>query len=342
VFKPRSIARLPAFVVIALALGVAPRTQSTAALPDRLSDHEFWALSQESSEPGGYFRSADITNLTSNELYAQYVLADLIARVKPGSVYLGVGPEQNFTYMTAVRPKMAILFDIRRGNLDLHLMYKALFELAKDRAEFVSLLFAKPRPAGLGASSTAQEIFAAFASSDTSRPLHLSTLQAIKRHLTETRRLPLPQRDLDGIDTVYTSFYWNGYYLRASPSYWDLMVATDASGAMRSYLATEAGFQFIKDLQSRNLVVPVVGDFAGPKAIRAIGHYLKARGAIVGAFYLSNVEQYLPDWRVFCANVAALPLDASSTFIRSQSGGGGRGGGFVNSLGAMAAEVRGC
>src|SRR5678816_1681412 len=101
-------------------------------LPERLTDQEFWALSQDSSEPGGYFRSADITNLTSNELLFQHVVPDLVSRVKPGSVYLGVGPEQNYTYMVATRPKLAIIFDIRRGNLDTQLMYKAIFELAKD------------------------------------------------------------------------------------------------------------------------------------------------------------------------------------------------------------------
>jgi hypothetical protein len=62
---------------------------------------------------------------------------------------------------------------------------------------------------------------------------------------------------------------------------------------MRSYLSTEANFAVLKDLQSRNLVVPVVGNFGGPKAIRAIAQYLKSRGATVAAFYLSNVEQYL-------------------------------------------------
>jgi hypothetical protein len=328
-------------VIVVLLRGALP-AQVTPALPDRLSNQEFWALSQDSSEPGGYFRSADITNLTSNELYSQHVLPDLIGRVPEGRVYLGVGPEQNFTYMAAIRPRLAIIFDIRRGNLDLHLMYKALFELATDRADFVSLLFAKPRPAGLGAKSTAPEIFTAFTSSDTSRALYDKTLAAIRSHLTKTRQLPLPQRDLDGIEAVYSAFYVNGYYVRASPSYWDLMVATDVSGTLRSYLATEERFTMLKNLQARNLVVPVVGDFAGPKAIRAVARYLRDRSAIVGAFYLSNVEQYLPDWRVFCGNVAALPLDGTSTFIRSQNGGGGRGGGFVNSLGLMAAEVQNC
>ena len=126
------------------------------------------------------------------------------------------------------------------------------------------------------------------------------------------------------------------------------MAATDAAGRERSYLATEAGFAWLKDLESRNMVVPVVGDFGGPKAIRAVGQYLKTHTATVGAFYLSNVEQYLQQdgkWTAFCQSVATLPLDQSSTFIRSQNGGGGFGGrgvGFVNSLGAIASEVKTC
>ncbi len=313
-----------------------------ADLPARLGDQEFWQLSQASSEPGGYFRSADITNLTSNELWYQHVIPDLVARTKPGGVYLGVGPEQNYTYMTALRPALAVIFDVRRGNLNLQLLYKALFELARDRAEFVSLLFAKPRPAGLTSASSAHELFSAFAGSETSEAIYTRTLAAVKSHLTVKRGLPLPDADLTAIEAVYRAFYLGGYYVRSSPSYWELMAATDTSGTPRSYLATEAGFAWLKDLHARNMVVPVVGDFAGPRALRTIGAWLKSRGATVTAFYLSNVEQYLLQdgrWQTFCANVAALPLDSTSTFIRSTSGGGR---GFVNSLGPMAEETRSC
>jgi hypothetical protein len=141
-----------AFLVLAVGAALAnPRQPSSAGeLPARLSDQEFWKLVSDASEPGGYFRSANITNLTSNELWFQSVIPDLVERTKPGGVYLGVGPEQNYTYMAALKPRLAIIFDIRRGNLDLQLMYKALFELAADRADFVSMLFSKPRPDGLG------------------------------------------------------------------------------------------------------------------------------------------------------------------------------------------------
>ena len=134
------------------------------------------------------------------------------------------------------------------------------------------------------------------------------------------------------------------------------MTAADEAGIFRSYLASEARFAFLKDLETRNLVVPLVGDFGGRKAIREVSAYLKAHGAAVSAFYLSNVEDYLYQdnkWPAFCRNVATLPLDTSSTFIRTSRGRspgvgfgafgrGFGGGGFVSSLGAIAAEVSTC
>jgi len=79
----------------------------------------------------------------------------------------------------------------------------------------------------------------------------------------------------------------------------------------------------VKDLQSRNLIVPIVGDFAGPKALRSVGAYLRQHGVVVRAFYTSNVEQYLFRSEAappaFYANVAALPIDKDSVFIRSAS-----------------------
>ena len=113
-----------------------------------------------------------------------------------------------------------------------------------------------------------------------------------------------------------------------------------------SFLVDEAHYQWLRAFESRNLAVPLVGDFAGPKAIRAVGDYLRMKGATVSAFYLSNVEQYLYQdriWGNFCRNVATLPLDASSTFIRSvRRGGGGPGGGLDSELGNMQADVKDC
>jgi hypothetical protein len=115
------------------------------------------------------------------------------------------------------------------------------------------------------------------------------------------------------------------------PNYMDLMLSTDELGFNRSFLATEENFHFLKKLHARNLLVPVVGNFGGPKALRAVGRYIRESGTTVSTFYLSNVEQYLGQaglWDSFCANVATMPLDGQSTFIRSVQA--GRGGYFSN------------
>src|SRR5207237_6289725 len=123
-------------------------------------DAEFWKLVTEFSEPGGYFRS---DNFVSNETTYQWVIPELLKTTKPGGVYLGVGPDQNFTYIVALKPKIAFIFDIRRQNMLTHLMYKTIIEQSSDRADFVSRLFSRPRPVGLDTASTPETIFAAFA-----------------------------------------------------------------------------------------------------------------------------------------------------------------------------------
>src|SRR5438128_9836457 len=147
------------FVIAVLMLLFQSGFAARENLPAQLTDEEFWKLSSESSEPDGTFRS---DNLLSNESYFQFVIPKLKETTVEERVYMGVGPEQNFTYIAALKPRMAFIVDIRRGNLELQLMYKALFEMSTDRAEFVSRLFAKKRPDGLSAKSTAGQIFSAF------------------------------------------------------------------------------------------------------------------------------------------------------------------------------------
>jgi hypothetical protein len=335
--------------------------EPASTLPKRLTGPEYWALSTSLSEPDGFFRSE---NLVSNEMYMQRVIPDLTKMVRAGRAYLGVGPEQNFTYIAATRPAMVFIVDIRRGNLQLHLMYKAIFELSADRAEFISRLFSLKRPAGLTAKSTVQEIFTAFNDPQLrSEDLYKQNVAAIRDLFQRRNKLGLSAEDLRGVEQVYETFFERGLAIHyevtpgsagSFPTYVEMMIATDAASIPRSYLATEESFALLKDLQVRNLVVPVVGNFAGPTAIRAVGAYLRKHQALVSAFYVSNVEQYLAregGLERFCANVATLPIDDTSTFIRSERGGfgprpprgaGGFGGGFTSQLYSIANEVRGC
>ncbi len=356
------VAALAASVALPRPARLFAAAHAADTLSSRLTNEEFWRLSQESSEPNGQFQS---DNLVSNEVYLQWVIPELLTRAPQGGVYLGVGPEQNFTYIAALKPKMVFITDIRRGNLCMHLMYKAIFELTDNRADFVELLFTKKRPAGLTDKSTIAEIANAFWDVYTSsEDVYKANLKRIQDHLTKTRGLPLSQDDLDGIAYIYRFFYADGMRINYNSSsgnggrggggsmalYGDLMLNTDGAGVSRYYLASEESFRVLKDLHERNLFVPVVGNFAGPKALRAVGQYIREHGATVSAMYLSNVEQYLNQdglWGYFCANVASMPLDEKSTFIRStRGGGGGRGAGggsnLVNTLGSMLNETRGC
>jgi hypothetical protein len=123
----------------------------TSQVPSQISDSAFWRMVTDFSEPGGYFRS---DNFVSNETSFQYVIPELQRTTSPGGVYLGVAPDQNFTYLIALKPRIAFIIDIRRQNLIHHLMLKAMIEMSNDRADFMSLLFARARPAGLGAAAT--------------------------------------------------------------------------------------------------------------------------------------------------------------------------------------------
>jgi hypothetical protein len=330
-------------------------------LPERLSDEEFWKLSSDLSEPDGYFRS---DNLLSNEIYLQYVIPDLLNVAKTGRVYMGVGPEQNFTYITALKPTMAVIVDIRRGNLDLHLMYKALFEMSDDRADFVSRLFARKRPDGLAPDAGVRELFTAYLSAPYDEEYGKQTYDQIIDLLKTKHHFALSQGDTEGILFVYQFFeqygpeltYWmSGGFgggrggFRNSPTYADLMTLTDQGGALHSYLASDENYNFMKQLEARNMLLPVVGNFAGPKALRAVGAWLKEHNAVVSAFYLSNVEQYLymdGIWNDFCANAATLPIDDTSQFIRSYRGGGGGpgygGGSLTQGIFAMNEDLKKC
>ena len=310
-------------VAATLTAGACAQPPSGALTP--LSDEEFWRLSTTLSEPAGIFPHSD--NLVSNET----LFADVAQRLRPrGGVYIGVGPEQNFSYIARLRPALAFIVDIREENRTLHLMYKALFEASADRAEFVARLFSRERPDGLGRQTSVASLFDALDAAEPSAGLFDETAQLIRRRLVETRRFPVSTDDQEAVEEALKAFYIAGPDIRYGPSvqtneqrpsYQRLMTGTDFRGVARSYLATEDAFTYVKEMHAHNLIVPVVGDFAGPHAIRRVGEYVRQLGHSVTTFYASNVEVYLTrdQRRTFCASLATLPHAESTYFIGSKS-----------------------
>lgn len=314
---------------------------ATQAIPDRLADSTYWRLISEYSEPSGYFASE---NFVSNETSWQKVIPPMLATIKPGGVYLGVGPEQNFTYLVNFKPKIAFIVDIRRQNLLQHLWYKAVVELSNDRADFLSRLFARARPAGLDSNSTADALLTAFEQSPADSMIFRKTFDAVREQLLTKHLFKLNVDDMASLQHVDSAFYFAGPALNYSfgqgggrfsggygrnnmPTFAELMRNDDGTGLNRSFIGSEANYRTLRDLQQRNLIVPLAGNFAGDKALVSVGNYLRAHNATVSVFYLSNVEQYLfrqgDEWSRFYTNVSKLPLDSTSTFIRSATNRGG-------------------
>jgi hypothetical protein len=291
-------------------------------------DHKsFAALSARLSEPGGYF---DSDNLISNETSLQHVLGKIKEMNVSGGVYLGVGPDQGFLYISKIRPKLAIMIDIRRDNLLQHLLYKSLFARARNRIEYMCLLFGKPFPkTGGWEQKGVKELVDYIDNTPSDAKLYEKTAAEIRKEVTKFG-IPLSTSDLDTIGRVYEAFYGAGLDIRYSshhrpprsiyPTYRELILERDLTGRQQHYFNAEDDFQYIKKLEDQDMIVPVVGDLSGPQAMKAIGKYVAEIKEKITAFYVSNVEFYLVrqgTYDKFIENVKTLPIDRNSLIIRS-------------------------
>lgn len=287
-------------------------------LPAQLTDAEYWKMITDFSEPGGSFH---LEIITSNETSYQSIMPELMRAVKPGGAYFGVGPEQNFTYVAALQPKIAFIFDVRRDMMLEHLMYKSVFEMSANRVEFVSNLFARPVPAQLTDASSVQAIFQSFSRIPAEAPLAEARLKDILTRLKTGHRFTLSATDESRIRTIYLTFVREGVLNFSSsflsPGYAGLMITADRNGKNWSFLASRENYDRVRTMHQKNLIVPLVGDFGGTKALRMAGQYLRDRGAVLNVFYLSNVEDYIAGvWTPYVNNIASLPMDASSVLVR--------------------------
>ncbi len=295
----------------------------------------FAALIERLSEPGGDFGG---DNLISNEQSYLHVMPALERAKLTGGAFIGVGPDQNFSYIAQLKPEIAYLIDIRRDNLLLHLLFKALFAEAPTRIGYLSLLTGRPTPPQPERMSDAT-IDALIAHIDGARPLSEGEQQKIQTRLDTVIAgfgVPLSAADRETIAKSRAQFVKAGLSLvfqaRGQPlrSYYPnlrtLLRENDRAGHQLSFLASEAAFQFVRSLQARDRIVPVVGDVSGSKAMRAIADDLTARRLRLSAFYISNIEYYLFQDRNFgpyAENLKRLPLAADSLMIRSVFPSGG-------------------
>lgn len=317
-------------VVLGLALLAPPRAtqpnQPQQRPPDSLSVPEFSRLIRDFSEEGGYFFS---DNLISNESPYLTVVDKLRQLGTTGGAYIGVGPEQNFTYIAKLRPRIAFILDIRRQAVIQHLMYKAIFQISPNRAQFISRWLSKPLAKDAPSpDASINELLAYFNKIPADDQTYAQGLAAIRKAIQEEFQFPLSQRDQTSLEYVYksfkdsgleTSFRLNGWSDGEFPTLNEVLLQPDQHGKPGNFLASRDDYDFVRGLHMKNLIIPVVGDFGGKKALAAIGDYLRKNGLTVTAFYTSNVEQYLFEDGLFTAfanNVKKLPITENSLFIR--------------------------
>lgn len=327
---------------LALLLGGAPIAAQRPTAPARrpvaasaplpaISDSAFAAAVRRLSEPDGFF---DTDNLISNESSFLHVIPRLEAIGVRGGAFVGVGPDQGYSYIAAIRPRIAYMVDVRRDNLVQHLLLKGLLARATNRVEYLCLWVGRRPPADLASwdDRSIDDIVRYVDGAPRDDALVRRTRDALVQHAVATG-IPLSADDRATLRRFHDEFVRQGLGLRFTslgrapreyyPTLRDLVLARDTEDRQRSYLAREEDWRFVKQLHAANRVIPVVGNLAGARALAGIARDLRAERTTVSALYTSNVEFYLwgdDAFRAFAANVAALPRDGRSVIIRSYFG----------------------
>jgi len=333
-----SVPLLLLILTLPVIFAVGPATQASHKIQTQhwrstpIPAEEFSRIINDMSEDDGFFRS---DNFVSNETAYLYVVDKLRELGCSGGAYVGVGPEQNFTYIAKIRPQIAFIVDIRRQAIIQHLMYKALFHLSRTRAEFLSYLFSKPleKDGPLPDGSIAQ-LVDYFWSAPADAKTFERNLSQIEQIIEQQFKFPLSDHDRESLEYVYTSFKDQNLEIQYRsggvnfpgnpwgdfPPFREILLEKDLNGKYGNFLASREDYTFVRDLQEENRIIPVVGDFSGTKALAGVADYLKRSGYTVSAFYTSNVEQYLfanGVFGMFAKNVKKLPVDEKSLFIRA-------------------------
>ena len=311
-----------------LARGVATRGIQVVTVRD---DTSFAGTVARLSEAPGYF---DSDNLISNETSYLHAVTHLRSIGVRGGAYIGVGPDQSFSYIAAIRPTVAFMIDIRRDNLLMHLMFKSLFQRSRNRLEYLARWTGRLVPDDVRTWDGASiDSILSYVDSLPIDPTGAETDSMLKT--VRTYGIPFVAVDTSTLRRFHNEFIRQGLDLQFTssgraprfyyPTLRQLILERDLEGNRASYLASEESWRFLKDLQARNRVIPVTGDLAGSKAFPAISREIAVRNERVSALYVSNVEMYIwrdGSFRTFAANAARLPRDERSVIIRSFFGGG--------------------
>ena len=272
-------------------------------------------------------------NYVSSEPSQLQVAPLLLERHRRGGAYIGVGGEQNYSYIALVEPEVAFIIDPRRSIAMLHLLYKAMFDKARSRSEFLSFMIGRPYDADEPPpSARVADVIAHVEDLGKFSELRRTTLAYLTERISTKFGFKLTARDRATLAEINKAFYDHGLDIRFEPEggidpgyvkFREQLALRAPNGKELGFLSHDRAFRYVQRMQRENRIFVLVGDLAGEKALSGIAAYLKAEQIPLRTFYVSNLEEPLfaqRAWPKWVKNLEALPSDEHAVFIRTWFG----------------------
>jgi hypothetical protein len=263
-------------------------------------------------------------NLMSNEDSFPRICSDIQQHVSKNGIYLGVGPDQNFSYIAHTQPRLAFILDHRRRNLLLHLVHKALFGLSPDRISYLNRLTAR-QPKLSSADLTIDQLIARYRAVSFNNDWLSAVIDEVVRVLEPYSIVR--HDEWSALATIQAKLAGPGMNARflALPIYptLELLIRTqDRLHRPAHFLTQEVLYQRVRELQLRDCILPLTGDFADSVTLPRLARWLRMHQLTLSFLYISDVEFFLlrsGRFDSYVQNLSLLPWSASVQIARTST-----------------------
>ncbi|MCS7206280.1 MAG: hypothetical protein NZ853_11350 [Leptospiraceae bacterium] len=194
-----------------------------------------------------------------------------------GGGYIGVGTDQNFTFIAWARSDYAYLVDFDWMAVYVNRLHILFFQESPSFLEFRKFW---------------------------TRAHKNQTLNLIKN------KIPDPKEQ----ETYVKAYHYAQPHVNERLS--DLFFMTKNFG-FSSFHNQQSDFDYIKSLIEKKRIHPMLGDINGTKTLKSIGEASKSLCIPIRILYLSNAEEYYRYPQTFRENVKSLFFDEQSIILRT-------------------------
>lgn len=289
----------------------------------------FFELLKWLDEPPTGPSSAD--NLMTNEDSLASVMDQIRSESPPGTVFLGVGPDQNYTFIATARPIEAYLLDYRKKNQLLHLMHLALIAKSPNRIDYLENYWARRVKVGLISppnddhSKTTEKLLLLFRRSELDQQFLAQNIGDVMSELLNSQFLDA--NEIEEVGRIQKRLAGPGpearfLALKMYPTIASLISMKTRAGKPGHWLAGDDYYQEVRELCFQQKIYPVVGDWSGQLCLKKLAAHLNSTEKKVGLVYISDVEFFLLRGNRFShyiENLARLPLHDEVRIVRTST-----------------------